>query len=155
MQRLESRKVTPEVLKKAREFLMIDSAKAMADLLGVSHNTYLNWESGRNPVPLIVERLLGALAKNLTLVESLAATRYYTVQALRTFKAENRVKEFYPRFDLDHAMSFPVMEFLLETLSELPFDKVGKRLNDFLEEQKLPGAKLSEALDSSIVKGQG
>ena len=132
MKRLEA-KLSPEILKEVRVFLGAKSVKDMADMLGVSVNTYANWENGKRPIPLMLEKHLIALVKNMEFVETMVFMKNYIMMVLNTAEVAEKMRQFYPFFDLERVMEFPVMDFMFHVFSAVPIDHMQKRLEELAE----------------------
>ena len=124
--------ITPQVLKATRLFLRVGSYSKMAEVLGVSTNTYMNWELGRRQIPLWVQNFLIALVKNVEIIEIGMVARHYVSEFLKEPKVAARMYEYYPHFNLEHVVNFPMFDFMFETLSAVPFTNIKGRLDDFL-----------------------
>ena len=124
--------ITPEVLKATRIFLKAESHRDMAEILGVSTNTYVNWELGRRPIPLWVEHFLICLVKNVEIIEVMMVVRNYVSGFLKEPKVAERLYEYYPHFNLEHVINFPILDFMFKTLSAVPYSNIQGRLEDFL-----------------------
>ncbi len=131
MKRLKAT-ITPETLKEIRLFLRVQSLREMADLLGVSLNTYTNWELGRRPIPLWLQKFLTVIVKNVEMIEVGMVVRNYVGKFLKEPKVAERLREYYPRFNLEHVVNFPMLDFLFKTFSAIPFSNIEGRLEDFL-----------------------
>ena len=132
MKRLEA-KLKPEVLKGVREYLGVKSVKDMADMLGVSLNTYLSWEAGKRPIPLIAEKLVSALVKNVEIVETMMFIEHYMKMALRAPDIAERLRAFYPHFDIEQVTTRPIAEFVYSTLAAVPLEHVRGRIQELHE----------------------
>jgi len=131
MKRLEA-EITPQVLKEVRSFLKIESLKDMADFIGVSLNTYKNWELGRRPIPLWLQNFLTVVIKNVEIIEVGMVVRHYIAMFFKEPKVAERMREYYPHFDMEHIINFPMLDFLFQTFSAVPYSKIEGRLEDFL-----------------------
>ena len=127
MKRLEA-KLTPEVLKKVRDYLGVKSVKEMADMLGVSMNTYMNWETGKRPIPLMAEKLVAALVKNVEIVETMMFIEHYMKTALRAPDIAERLRDFYPFFDIEQVINRPIAEFVYSRLAAVPLEHLRGRI---------------------------
>jgi len=133
--RIPPDRIPPELLRTTRNFLRIETPKKMAELLGVSPNTYSNWEAGRRPIPPWVRNTLVVLVKNVEIIEILMILRNYFSMMLREPLLVEKLQEYYPHFELDHMVHFPLLDFMFKTLSGVPFSNIEGRLEDFLQDK--------------------